>query len=183
MKLGTYNKPANQQSNWHTLNSFWKEFGQYHAPPPPECKPFDAQVLDNVADNYRDNSLTMLSRDFNHQERCYAQLAKRERWEAVRAPKKPRRLRVGIHIKKRKAIDSYFRAIRDTNVVMLFSNESFLPPSRERDSVSTGSQKAFHEKFWGAQIKQGLPLLPEERSCASDGGWKGTGEQYIAGTA
>ena len=90
---------------------------------------------------------------------------------------------MGIHIKKRKAIDSYFRAIRDTNVIMLFRNESVLPPSKEGDSVSTGSQKAFHEKFWGAQIKQGLPVLPEERSCACDGGWEGTGEQYIAGAA
>ena len=90
---------------------------------------------------------------------------------------------MGIHIKKRKAIDSYFRAIRNTNVIMLFRNESFLPPSKERDSVSTRSQKAFHEKLWGARFKQGLPVPPEERSCASDGGWKGTGEQYIAGAA
>jgi len=64
MKLSTYNKPANQQSNWPTFNSFWKEFGQYQAPPPPERKPFTMQVLDNVADNYRDNTLTKLLRSF-----------------------------------------------------------------------------------------------------------------------
>ena len=107
MKLGTYNKPANQQSNWPILNS-------YHAAPTPERKPFDTQVLDNVANKYRSNTLTMLSLDFStRQERCYAQLAKRERWEAVRASKTLRRLRTVIEMKKRKAVDSHFQAIRD----------------------------------------------------------------------
>jgi len=111
-KLGTYNKPANQQSNWPTLNSFWKEFDQYHAPSPPERKPFDMQVPDNVADKYRNNTLTMLSRDFfNRQERCCAHLAKQERWEAVQASKTPRRLRMVMGMKKRRAVDSYFQAI------------------------------------------------------------------------
>ena len=88
MKLGTYNKQANQQSNWPILNSLWKKFSQHYAPPPPERKPVDTQVLDNIADKYRDNALTMLSRGFfNRQERCYAHLAKQERWEAVQASK------------------------------------------------------------------------------------------------
>ena len=70
MKLGAYNKPANQQSNWFILNS-------YHAQTAPERKPFDTQVLENVAYRYRENTLTMLSGDFfNRQERCYAHLAK-----------------------------------------------------------------------------------------------------------
>jgi len=60
IKLGTYNKPANQQSNWPILNSFWKEFSQCHAPPPPERKPFNTQVLDNAVSKYRDNTLIML---------------------------------------------------------------------------------------------------------------------------
>jgi hypothetical protein len=77
MKLGTYNKPANQQSTWPVLNPFWKELGQYHAQTAPERKPFDTQVLDNVAYRYRESTLTMLSGDFfNPQERCYAHLAK-----------------------------------------------------------------------------------------------------------
>ena len=42
-------------------------------------------------------------------------------------------------------------------------------------------QKAFlNEKRWGAQNKQELPVLPEERSCACNGGWKSTGDQHIA---
>ena len=51
-----------------------------------------------------------------------------------------------------------------------------------REHCSDGEhEKAFlDEKRWGAQNKQALPVLPEERSCACDGGWKITGEQYIA---
>ena len=81
MKLGTYNKQANQQSNWPILDSLWKEFSQHYAPPPPERKPFDTQALGNVAEKHRDNTLTMLSRDFfNRQERFYAYLAKQHEW-------------------------------------------------------------------------------------------------------
>jgi hypothetical protein len=42
-------------------------------------------------------------------------------------------------------------------------------------------QKAFlDKKCREAQNKQGLPVLPEERSCACNGGWKSTGDQHIA---
>ena len=93
-----------------------------------------------------------------------------------------------IGMKKRRAVDSYFQPIKDkvrgdTNVMMLHSNRRF-PPSSIDDSVSTGSKKAFlDEECWEAQNKQGLPVLLEERSCACDGGWRRTGERYIAGVA
>ena len=80
MKLGTYNKQANQQSNWLVLNSLWKEFTQHYAPPP-ERKPFDTQALANGAGKHRGNTLTMLLRDFfNRRARFYAHLAKQHGW-------------------------------------------------------------------------------------------------------
>jgi hypothetical protein len=52
------------------------DFGCYQASPPTERKPFATQVLDNVADEYRDTTLTLLLRDlFDRQERCSAKLA------------------------------------------------------------------------------------------------------------
>jgi hypothetical protein len=103
-----------------------------------------------------------------------------ERWEAVQS-KTPQRLWLVIDMKKRKAADSYFQATRNKNVMMLHSNRRF-PPSSIDDSVPTGSKKAFlDEKCWEAQNKQGLPVLPEGRSCACDGGWERTGERHIAG--
>jgi len=101
--------------------------------------------------------------------------------------KMPRKLQILIDRKKRKAVDSYFQAIRnkvgkDTSVVMLYSNDCFPPWSKEEDSASTGSKKAFlDEKCWGAQNKQELPLLPEERSCECDGEQKSARKRYIAG--
>ena len=51
-----------------------------------------------------------------------------------------------IGMKKRRAVDSYFQAIKDkvrgdTNVMMLCGNGSFPPSSKEEDSVPTGSIK------------------------------------------
>ena len=56
--------------------------------------------------------------------------AMQERWEAVQASKTPRRLRLVIGMKKRKAVNSYIQAIRDkvrgdTNVMVLYGNGSF----------------------------------------------------------
>jgi hypothetical protein len=70
-----------------------------------------------------------------------------ERWEAVQAFKTPRRLRMVIDMKKRKAVDSYFQGIRnkigkDKSVVMLYGNGRF-PLSKDEDSVPMGSKKAF----------------------------------------
>jgi len=68
--------------------------------------------------------------------------------------------------------------------MVLGGNGRFPPSSEDEDSVPTGSQKAFlDEKCGGAQNRQGLPVLPEERSRACDGGWKSAGERYIAGLA
>jgi hypothetical protein len=36
-----------------------------------------------------------------------------ERWEAVEALKTPRRLRMAIDMRKRKAVDSYYQAIQN----------------------------------------------------------------------
>ena len=94
-----------------------------------------------------------------------------------------------IDIKKRRAVDSYFQAIKDkvredTNVMMLCGNGRFPPSSKDEDSVPTRSKKAFlGEKCCGAQNKQKLPLLPKERACAGDSEWKSTGKQYIPGLA
>ena len=68
MNFGLYNKLANQQSIWPILSTFWKELGQYHASPPPERKPFDTQMLDNVEEKQRGDTLTMLSRDFSNRQ-------------------------------------------------------------------------------------------------------------------
>ena len=67
-------------------------------------------------------------------------------------------------MKKRKAVDSYLHAIRNTvgkdkSVIMPYGNRSFPPSSKD-------------EKRWGAHNKQGSSLLPEERSCTCDGGMK-----------
>ena len=114
--------------------------------------------------------------------------AMQERWEAVQASKTPRRLRMVIGMTKGKAADSYFQAIRNKvgkerhHAVRQWQ---FLLLVKERGQCSDGEhEKALlDEKCWGAQNKQGLPVLPEERSCACDGEWRSTGEEYIAGLA
>ena len=100
-----------------------------------------------------------------------------ERWGAVQASKPARRLRMVIDMRKRKTVDSYFQAIqnkvgKDRSVIMLYGNRSFPPSSKDEDCVPTGSMKRhfFDEKCKRARNKQGLPVLPEERSCACDGG-------------
>ena len=68
--------------------------------------------------------------------------------------------------------------------MVLGGNERFPPSSEDEDSVPKGSQKAvLDEKCGRAQNRQGLPVLPEERSRACDGGWKSAGERHIAGLA
>ena len=69
-----------------------------------------------------------------------------ERWEAVQASETPRRLRRVVGMKKRKAVDSYFHAIRNTvgknrSVIMPYGNGSFPRPSKDEDSVPRGSMK------------------------------------------
>ena len=68
--------PALQQSNWPQSNDFWANVGQHHAPSPLERRPYDTQLLDNVADKYRHKCLTALLRDcFNRQEQTYRRIA------------------------------------------------------------------------------------------------------------
>ena len=72
-----HSRPAEQQSNWQLLNTFWSTLGQSHAPLASEHMPYDTQLLDCVADKYRDSCLTALSRDFfNRQERYYTKIAR-----------------------------------------------------------------------------------------------------------
>ena len=72
-----HSRPAEQQSNWQLLNTFWSTLGQSHAPLAQERMPYDTQLLDYIADKYRDNCLIALSRDsFNRQERCYTKIAR-----------------------------------------------------------------------------------------------------------
>jgi hypothetical protein len=70
-------RSAEQPSNWQLLDTFWSTVGQSHAPPAPERRPYETQLLDCVTDKYRDSCLTALSRDlFNRQERYYTKIAR-----------------------------------------------------------------------------------------------------------
>jgi len=51
LKLGTNNKPALQQSNWPLLDDFLANVGQHPSPLPPERRPYDTQLLNNVAES------------------------------------------------------------------------------------------------------------------------------------
>ena len=64
-----------------------------------------------------------------------------------------------IDMKKRKAVDSYFQAIGDRNVMMLYGNGRFPPPPENEDSVPTGSQKAFPDRSAGEhRASRGCPF-------------------------
>ena len=54
----------------------------------------------------------------------------------------------------------------------------FSAVAEDEDSLPKGEhvKALLDEKCKRAQNKQGLPLLPQERSCAREGGWKRTGE-------
>ena len=64
-----------------------------------------------------------------------------------------------IGMKKGKAVDSYFQAIGDRNVMMLYGNGRFPPPPENEDSVPTGSQKAFPDRSAGEhRASRGCPF-------------------------
>ena len=93
-----------------------------------------------------------------------------------------------IGMKKGKAVDSYFQAIRNKvgkERHRAVRQWQFLVLVKGGRQCSDGEHERvfLDEKCWGAQNKQGLPVLPEERSCACDGEWKSTEEEYIAGLA
>jgi hypothetical protein len=111
--------------------------------------------------------------------------AMQERWEAAQAAKTPTRLRMVIGMKKGKAVDSYFQAIRNKvgkERHRAVRQWQFLVLVKGRGQYSDGEHERvfLDEKCRGAQNKQGLPVLPEERSCACDGEWRSTEEEYIA---
>ena len=69
-----YNAPAHNESRWPLLNEFRENVSQFHTLPPRRL-PYDTQLLDTVANKYRDNCLTLLAGDFfNRQERMYAKV-------------------------------------------------------------------------------------------------------------
>ena len=95
-----------------------------------------------------------------------------------------------IDRKKKKAADSYFQATqnkvgKDMCAIMLYGNGSFPLSPKDEDSAPTGSMKR-HFLTRGAEehrTSMGCPFCQKKRSCAGDGGWKSTGNQYIAGLA
>ena len=104
--------------------------------------------------------------------------------------KAPRRLRMVIGMKKRRAANSYFQAIRnkvgrDTSVVMLYDNGSFPPSPEDEDSVLTGSMKR-HLLTRGAgehRTSRGCLFCQKNDLCAWDGGWNSTSLDWRSSTA
>ena len=98
--------------------------------------------------------------------------------EAVHASKTPTRLRMVIGMKKGKAVDSYFQAIRnkvgkDKVVMMVYSKGSFPQSSKGEDSAPMGSMKRpfsarsakEHRTSMGCPLCQKSDLVP----AAADG--------------
>jgi hypothetical protein len=74
--------------------------------------------------------------------------------------KMPRKLQILVDRKKRKAVDSYFQAIRnkvgkDTSVVMLYGNDCFPPWSKHEDSASTGKFGPINTRRGGIAKRKG----------------------------
>ena len=87
--------------------------------------------------------------------------------------KMPTRLRGVIEMKKRKAVDVYFQSVRNKNGMMSWGSESSPLLPRIKTVLRRGKhvKALLDEKCTRAQNKEGLPLLPQEQSCACGDGW------------